>query len=135
MITTHASDQAKAKQNLKEALMALNPNYKPLGFTIDSLASCSEGVLNDALKATQEAMTTILSTIGKYSIYLNIYGPHTIRLLTSAPGQESSLWKLICPEMETFYNKQDTQQPHTQVKLKGIILNGQSLILSFIDLR
>lgn len=77
MITTHASDQAKAKQNLKEALMALNPNYKPLGFTIDSLASCSEGVLNDALKATQEAMTTILSTIGKYSIYLNIYGPHT----------------------------------------------------------
>ena len=47
--------------------MALNPNYKPLGFTIDSLASCSEGVLNDALKATQEAMTTILSTIGKYS--------------------------------------------------------------------
>jgi len=75
--------------------MALNPNYKPLGFTIDSLASCSEGVLNDALKATQEAMTTILSTI--------------------APGQESSLWKLICPEMETFYNKQDTQQPHTQI--------------------
>jgi len=75
--------------------MALNPNYKPLGFTIDSLASCSEGVLNDALKATQEAMTTILSTI--------------------APGQESSLWKLICPEMETFFNKQDTQQPHTQI--------------------
>ena len=71
MITTHASDQAKAKQNLKEALMALNPNYKPLGFTIDSLASCSEGVLNDALKATQEAMTTILSTIGKCPIYLN----------------------------------------------------------------
>lgn len=75
--------------------MALNPNYKPLGFTIDSLASCSEGVLNDALKATQEVMTTILSTI--------------------APGQESSLWKLICPEMETFFNKQDTQQPHTQI--------------------
>ena len=47
--------------------MALNSNYKPLGFTIDSLASCSEGVLNDALKATQEAMTTILSTIGKNS--------------------------------------------------------------------
>lgn len=95
--STHSprSDQAKAKQNLKEALMALNPNYKPLGFTIDSLASCSEGVLNDALKATQEAMTTILSTI--------------------APGQESSLWKLICPEMETFFNKQDTQQPHTQI--------------------
>ena len=45
--------------------MALNSNYKPLGFTIDSLASCSEGVLNDAVKATQEAMTTILSTIGK----------------------------------------------------------------------
>ena len=98
--------------------MALNPNYKPLGFTIDSLASCSEGVLNDALKATQEAMTTILSTIGKYSsksinIYIN-------RLLISAPGQESSLWKLIYPEMETFYNKQDTQQPHTQVILQRI---------------
>merc|ERR1711879_1095492 len=76
------SDQAKAKRNLTEALMALNSNYKPLGFTIDSLASCSEGVRNDAIKATQDAMTTILSTI--------------------APGQESSLWKLICPEMETF---------------------------------
>jgi len=75
--------------------MALNSNYKPLGFTIDSLSSCSEGVLNDAVKATQEAMTTILSTI--------------------APGQESSLWKLICPEMESYYNKQDTQQPHKQI--------------------
>ena len=57
--------------------MALNSNYKPLGFTIDSLASCSEGVLNDAVKATQEAMTTILSTIGK-----NILGESILFYLT-----------------------------------------------------
>ena len=94
--------------------MALNSNYKPLGFTIDSLASCSEGVLNDAVKATQEAMTTILSTIGKFSWQKYFV---LIRLFLSAPGQESSLWKLICPEMESYYNKQDTQQPHKQVIL------------------
>lgn len=97
--------------------MALNSNYKPLGFTIDSLASCSEGVLHDAVKATQEAMTTILSTIGKYSWPKFLFV--LILLFLTAPGQESSLWKLICPEMESYYNKQDTQQPHKQVILEG----------------
>ena len=45
--------------------MALNPDYEPLGFTINSLSSCSPGVLNDTLKTTKAAMATILSTIGK----------------------------------------------------------------------
>ena len=58
-------DSSKAKKDLHDALMALNPDYKPLGFTIDSLASCSDGVLNDTLRATKAAMTTILSTIGR----------------------------------------------------------------------
>merc|ERR1712193_503078 len=63
--TSSLPDSSKAKKDLHDALMALNPDYKPLGFTIDSLASCSDGVLNDTLRATKAAMTTILSTIGR----------------------------------------------------------------------
>ena len=58
-------DSSKARQDLNDALMALNPDFEPLGFTINSLSSCSPGVLNDTLKTTKAAMATILSTIGK----------------------------------------------------------------------
>ena len=56
---------AQKYQNLIDSLAKLNLDYKPLGFTINSLSSCSEGVLKDALRATQTAVSTILSTIGK----------------------------------------------------------------------
>merc|ERR1711915_621093 len=73
---------AQKIQNLNDSLATLNPKFKPLGFTINSLSSCSESVLKDALVATRTAMSTILSTI--------------------APGQEASLWQLVRPEMDKF---------------------------------
>jgi len=79
-------DSTRAKQELNDALMALNPEYNPLGFTINSLSSCSDGVLKDTVAATKAAMSTILSSI--------------------APGQEAALWTLMKPEMEKFYTDQ-----------------------------
>ena len=58
-------DCGKSRQDLDTALSALNPDFRPLGFTINSLSSCSEGVLEDALKASQAAISTILSSIGE----------------------------------------------------------------------
>jgi len=78
-----AATAAQKYQKLNDSLAAFNPAYKPLGFTINSLSSCSESVLADALLATQTAMSTILSSI--------------------APGQEASLWKYIRPEMDKLY--------------------------------
>jgi len=80
--TTDAVSAAQKIQNLNDSLATLNPKFKPLGFTINSLSSCSESVLKDALVATRTAMSTILSTI--------------------APGQEASLWQLVRPEMDKF---------------------------------
>ena len=39
--------------------------YKPIGFSITSMESCSPNVLKDAIEATETAMTTLLSVIGK----------------------------------------------------------------------
>ena len=38
--------------------------YKPIGFSITSMESCSPNVLKDAVEATETAMTTLLSVIG-----------------------------------------------------------------------
>ena len=38
--------------------------YKPIGFSITSMESCSPNVLKDAIEATETAMTTLLSVIG-----------------------------------------------------------------------
>jgi len=84
--STDVISAAQKYQNLNESLVAFNPAYKPLGFTINSLTSCSEGVLKDALMATQTAVSTILSTI--------------------APGQEASLWHYIRPEMDQQFGAQ-----------------------------
>jgi len=78
-----AATAAQKYQKLNDSLAAFNPAYKPLGFTINSLSSCSESVLADALLATKTAMSTILSSI--------------------APGQEASLWRYIRPEMDKAY--------------------------------
>merc|ERR1712001_349664 len=60
---------------LNEALTAINPRYKPIGFSITSLASCSPNVLEDAVEATETAVSTLMSVI--------------------APGEEAFLWKEI----------------------------------------
>ena len=39
--------------------------YKPIGFSITSMESCSPNVLKDAIEATETAMTTLLTVIGK----------------------------------------------------------------------
>jgi len=77
------SDCGKSRQDLDTALSALNPDFRPLGFTINSLSSCSEGVLEDALKASQAAISTILSSIG--------------------PGEEASLWQLVRPRLDRLF--------------------------------
>jgi len=92
---------AQKYQNLNESLVAFNPAYKPLGFTINSLSSCSEGVLKDALLATQTAMSTILSTI--------------------APGQEASLWQYMRPEMDKVFGAdQNSQGSSLQAACKNV---------------
>lgn len=91
---------AQKYQKLNESLAAFNPAYKPLGFTINSLSSCSESVLKDALLATRTAVSTILSTI--------------------APGQEASLWKYMRPEMDRVYVEQATQASPAQAACKNV---------------
>jgi len=65
---------------LNDSLQAVNPRYKPLGFSITNLQSLSPGVLQDTLAATQIALQTILSSI--------------------APGQEQQLWEAVKPCMD-----------------------------------
>jgi len=77
------SDGSKSRQDLHTALTALNPDFRPLGFTITSLSSCSEGVMRDSLAATKAAITTILTSI--------------------APGQEASLWNFVKPQLDKMY--------------------------------
>ena len=64
-LTLATADASLAAQQLNTALAAANPDYKPLGFTITSLASCSESVLQDALRTSRTAVTTLLRTIGE----------------------------------------------------------------------
>jgi len=87
-INTESSTQKI--QKLHSALAAVNPGYRPPGFTITSLSECSEGVLQDAIRATQVAVSTLLSAI--------------------APGQEASLWHHVKPSMDHCLLKEGTQQ-------------------------
>ena len=61
-----ASDNIFTKiSKLNEALNAINPRYKPIGFSITSIESCSPSVLQDATLATETAISTLMSVIGK----------------------------------------------------------------------
>jgi len=77
-------------QRLHSALTQVNPQYRAPGFTITSLNECSEGVLQDAIRATQVAVNTLLSAI--------------------APGQESSLWQHVKSSIDRTLFKEDSQQ-------------------------
>jgi len=71
-------------QKLHAALALSNPAYKPPGFTITSLSECSEGVLQDAIHATETAVSTILSAI--------------------APGQEPALWHHVSRSLQAKFS-------------------------------
>ena len=73
-----AATAAQKYQKLNDSLAAFNPAYKPLGFTINSLSSCSESVLADALLATKTAMSTILSSIGKTNFSITYKNFHYV---------------------------------------------------------
>lgn len=49
----------------KSYFVSYDFRYKPIGFSITSMESCSPNVLKDAIEATETAMTTLLSVIGK----------------------------------------------------------------------
>ncbi len=51
---------------LNEALQAINPRTKPIGFSITSIDSCSESVLRDATSAAETAVQTLMSVIGNH---------------------------------------------------------------------
>jgi len=61
--TTSAAQKLKKINQLNQALTAINPSYKPVGFSITSLASCSPNVLEDAIDATETAVSTLMSVI------------------------------------------------------------------------
>eukprot|EP00096_Caligus_rogercresseyi_P007313 TRINITY_DN25140_c0_g1_i1.p1 TRINITY_DN25140_c0_g1~~TRINITY_DN25140_c0_g1_i1.p1 ORF type:complete len:665 (+),score=255.38 TRINITY_DN25140_c0_g1_i1:164-2158(+) len=69
---------------LNDALQAVNPRYKPIGFSITSIESCSPSVLQDAIAATDTAVSTLLSVI--------------------APGQESLLWESVKAKLNEKYS-------------------------------
>ena len=59
---------------LNEALRDVNPKYKPIGFSITSVQSCSPSILKDAISATETAVSTLMSIIGEcwqWSFYLD----------------------------------------------------------------
>jgi len=74
-------------QRLHSALAGCNPLYRAPGFTITNLAECSEGVLQDAVLASQMAVSTILTAL--------------------APGQEEALWQHVSRALTSSF----TQQP------------------------
>ena len=51
---------------LNDALQSINPRYQPIGFSITSIESCSQRVLDDAVNATEMAVSTLLSVIGEF---------------------------------------------------------------------
>lgn len=69
---------------LNDALHEINPKYKPIGFSITSIESCSPSILQDAVAATETAFSTLMSII--------------------APGQESFLWESIKPILDNKLN-------------------------------
>jgi len=89
--TSEGADQQQggALQKLHAALALSNPAYKPPGFTITSLSECSEGVLQDAINATETAVSTILSAI--------------------APGQEEALWQHVSRSLQTKFSSSRPQ--------------------------
>jgi len=82
------SDNNRNKINdLNSAIHALNPSYRPLGFSITKLSDLGPSTLSETLTATQIAMETILSSV--------------------APGQEGELWEAVLPFITTkLINKQ-----------------------------
>ena len=48
---------------LNEALKDLNPDYDPIGFSVTSAKSCSPATLQEAVRATEAAISTIMSVI------------------------------------------------------------------------
>uniref|UniRef100_A0A0K2UA58 BZIP domain-containing protein n=1 Tax=Lepeophtheirus salmonis TaxID=72036 RepID=A0A0K2UA58_LEPSM len=77
---------------LNDALQAVNPRYRPIGFSITSIESCSPSVLQDAVAATDTAISTLLSVI--------------------APGQESLLWESVKVKLDEKYcNKKASISP------------------------
>merc|ERR1711978_420345 len=89
--TSEGADQQQggALQKLHAALALSNPAYKPPGFTITSLSECSEGVLQDAINATETAVSTILSAI--------------------APGQEEALRQHVSRSLQTKFSSSRSQ--------------------------
>merc|ERR1719341_1547213 len=85
-VTAEGTEQQQggALQKLHAALALSNPAYKPPGFTITSLSECSEGVLQDAIHATETAVSTILSAI--------------------APGQEPALWQHVSRSLQAKFS-------------------------------
>merc|ERR1712032_1060959 len=86
VVPAEGSDQQQGGplQKLHAALALSNPAYKPPGFTITSLSECSEGVLQDAIHATETAVSTILSAI--------------------APGQEPALWHHVSRSLQAKFS-------------------------------
>jgi hypothetical protein len=75
-------DNVRGKiSELNSAISALNPSYRPLGFSITKLSDLGPSTLMETLTATHIAMETILSSI--------------------APGQEKELWEAVLPFMTT----------------------------------
>ena len=60
---------------LNEALHSINPKYKPIGFSITSIESCSSSILQDAIFATETAVSTLMSVIGKARISRTVLLP------------------------------------------------------------
>lgn len=87
--------------NLNEALQAINPKYQPIGFSITSMDSCSPGVLQDAISATEAAIFTVLSVIGIINFGLSeSMAAEYFFFLHLAPGQESNLWETVKPTLD-----------------------------------
>ena len=57
---------------LNEALQAINPKYRPTGFSITSIESCSKSVLEDATLAAETAVSTLLSVIGRLNCVISV---------------------------------------------------------------
>jgi len=86
-VVAEGSDQQQGGplQKLHAALALSNPAYKPPGFTITSFSEVSEGVLQDAIHATETAVSTILSAI--------------------APGQEEALWHHVSRSLQAKFSR------------------------------
>lgn len=94
--TSTSSQKLKKIGRLNDALMDINPSYKPVGFSITSLASCSPNVLEDAVEATETAVSTLMSVI--------------------APGEEAFLWEAIKKRLDKkLKDNEDVDRNHESI--------------------